>query len=507
MKSTVTARTSRPLLLASFGLFALVASSCGSSQRGAEDRCPTAREGLSSAQWDQWAGCAQTGVDVSPSDCRGAYVYAQAMSPLALEAATRCLLSSGESSDAGLVGETLQQVVTSDGRVESIARGLAPHYTNAKHGNAFAGALQQTGERALGFHIGKIEEPARTELIRTAFAWGLRTLAEASLPFISDPSVLARDAESLASSAEGRRNLTEVDRFALVATGRWGANEIITCKDGRHRACPDAGDVSHLRLLQHDRQSTRTSVGTSRVAEQLQSTITDPDISSIVLDWLADPSTPNNRAMMDSIRNGMASAETSMGFRMSTAQGANSLLCSPDGFEVARGIQTNASTTPTEPWLVFLNRCATQVWTFEEILRIYGHGRNINASPAVFEAMDARILESAENATCSQVKALADQVATWNTTRVPTMPVVYAELHRVLPSCQSTLKADVVRVARDTNAAPEARLASIAQLARSGDRSLCGSVSGIATTRRHDGRTVTLPGAVQAKADATAACR
>lgn len=507
MKLRSNRRIHSSLAVATIGLAALFASACGASQKAGREKCASPREGMSTQQWDQWAGCVNAGEVPVVDDCRGAFMFAQSMTPAALEAATRCTLSAKVATDGAVIGTALQSVVSSDGRVEAIARGLAPHYTNATFGSSFATQLQPNGERALGFHLGKIEEPARSEVIRTAFAWGLRTLAEASLPHISDPSILARDAESLARSAEGRRDLTEVDRFALVATGRWGATEIINCKEGVHRACPSGGDVSHLRLLQHDTTSTRTSAGSSRVLEQLRNTTTDPDISSILIDWVSAPNTPNGSQILDSLRAGMAATETSEAFRMSTAQGANATLCSTESFDHPRRIQTHATETPTAPWLVFLERCASNFWTFEDVLRVYAHGRNINASPRIYTILDAKITESAQGATCGQVKALATQVATWNTNRLDTTSAVYAELFRVLPSCRNDLRADLQRIARDSSAGAEARLAAIAELARSGDRSLCSSVSGISTTVTRDGQTITLRGATLRKEEARQLCR
>ena len=492
------------LTLALAGTFA---AGCGGTQHVASGACATPKEGMSASQWDQWAACVENRESKPVDDCRGAFVFAQSMTPAALEAATRCTLGASLASDGAVIGDALNRVQTNDGRVEAIARGLAPHYTNARYGSSLATSLNAGSERALGFHFGVIEEPARTELIRTAFGWGLRALAEASLPWITNPEILAEHAEVLGSSAGGRRDITDVDRFALVATGQWGAEQIIRCAEGRHRACPDNADASFLRLLQHDTRADHTTVGTSRVMEQLQRTQTDPEISALLLDWLAAPTTPNRDAMIRSLRNNVASHTAPIEMRTSIAQGANAALCDTEEFNRARGIQAAGSDAPTAPWLIFLERCAASVWTLEDLLRIYGHGRAIYASPAVLETMDARVVDATAGASCAQTKALADQVAQWHVDRIPTMPTVYAELHRLLPACQSVLQPEIARIAQDTAAAPEARFASIVELARSGDRAQCRQIARIPTTTTVEGDTIRLIGAEFRKEEATAACR
>lgn len=495
-------------LLTSLAFGALFASGCGAKQRTNGQNCASPREGMNATAWDQWAQCTEQSPASAPDNCRASLTYAQSMTPSALEAATRCILSAGVGADGLIIGTAIERVHTTDGRVQAIARGLAPHYRHSIHGQSFANGLRADGERAFSHHLGIIPDDTRNEVIRTAFAWGLRMVATAALPYIHDNELVADDAEAIAQAALGRSDITDLERFALVATGRWGAEEIINCGAGRHSACPDGGDLSHLRLLQHDTRRAPTSVSSARVTEQLHRAQTDPEISAILVDWLARPATPNGQALLTNIRDGMASTGPSLAFRTATAQGANAALCDTEQFNGARSIQRAAAPdAPTAPWLIFLTRCAGSIWTFEDILRIYAHGLDINATPEVRDIMDTRVRHEAEGATCDQVKALADRVNTWRADRIMTNAVVYGELYRVLPRCQATLRATVQTIARDSNAHPEARLAAIGALAEAGDRSQCGSVSSIRTTTVREGDTVRLRGAERRKEAVQRMCR
>ena len=462
--------------LLAVGFASLSLSACGAKQSGSGS-CPKIKEGISSGGWEQWAACANEGRIQDANVCRSALVYAQGMTPTAMEAATRCVLQAQSRDDGSLIGETLQRVATNRTSVAALARGLAPHYSHDVHGGRFASVVGESGERALGQQLEQIPAPTREELIRTAFAWGLRHLAQAGLGYIEDPSVYREEMETIARRAETSTSLSEVDRYTMVLTGRWGANQILDCHEGKNQACSDGPSAETLRLLEHDRSASRSSVAAARVTGALGTLAADNRSVEIVLDWLSDPSTPNSSSMLDSLRNSVASTSASSEFRRTVAEGANAALCDSRSFPRAAQYAVSSSRTPTNEWATFLSRCIDNFWRAEDFARVLATGYEINASEAQRAKIRSSLFSDLQSGTCGEVEALGTLVSTNHPARNAKEGIIWAEFSDLRRDCAAGFSGKLKQVAGNSEAHPEARLAAIAALAKNGDKSLCGQRS------------------------------
>lgn len=502
-------RAPRALLVSSFSLLAAAASlsACGGAQKGMTHGCPTVKDGASATSWDRWAACVDHGDLTNVDTCRSSMLYVQGMSVAALEASTRCVLSANARDDGRLVAEALNKVVTNDEKVAAIARGFAPNFRFDPHGSSFASVLSSHAEHALGRHLGAMPEATRNELIRTAFGWGLRDLAQASIPFISNPDMIRQQAETIANGAQGSRDLSPVERYALVVTGRWSANDIVACHEGQHRACRTASGENTLHLLAHDTTSRRTSIGASQVSGQLGKNGEDAETAGILLNWLAQPGTPNGEAILIGMRQGMADTRTDIHFRRSVALGANAALCSTEGFTDVSRYAVLISPTPTEPWSLFLDRCIDQFWTVEDLLRVAAHGGDIHANAGQRTAMDTKLKAELDAVDCSTLTQLGERVATWKTSRVPMNGIVWSELARLEPRCASSFSPKLKAVVSNSAAHPEARYAAIAALAANGDRSSCSQRTAVSAWDTERSGVPVGPATERRQREAQQACR
>lgn len=460
--------TASALLLASLTL-----SACGARQDGRG--CPSVKEGLSPGAWESWATCVDTGQIQDADTCRTAMTYAQSMTPNALEAATRCVLAADSAEDGGLVGDVLQRVANDEALVAGLARGLAPNYLHATHGGRFASAVGQAAERALGAQLGHIPEATRDELIRTAFAWGLRDLSDAGLPFIRDTEAWREELEGMAARAANARDLSLADQLSLVATGRWGANEVLDCLASTGRGCENTDVNQAAQLLQHDTRSSRNTVGTSRVVETLGNNDLSTESVTILLDWVSAPTTPNGEALLSSLRTSVAATGTSEAYRMRVAEGANAGLCASHAFPRVAHYALSSSRTPTDPWRVFIDRC-TEIWRAEDLARVLSVGVDSHINDTQRARIREKLASELAGGTCEQVNALGEAVMTVPTTHASKRGIVWAELYRARTDCGATLQAPLRATVDNAEAHPEARLRAIEALAASGDRQRCSAI-------------------------------
>lgn len=487
------------LLLASATL-----SACGARQGG--DACPSVKEGLSPGAWESWATCVEAGQVQGADTCRTAMTYAQGMTPAALAAGTRCVLAADSAEDGGLVGDVLQRIAGDEERVAGLARGLAPNYRHDTHGARFASSLGQAAERALAAQLGAIPEGTRDEIIRTAFAWGLRELSDAGLPFIRDTEAWSEELEGMAARAANARTLSVADQLSLVATGRWGANEVLDCLAGTGRGC-EATDVNQAaQLLQHDTRASRNAIGTSRVVDTLANDELSTQSVSILLDWVSAPTTPNGEALLRSLRTSIAATGTSEAYRMRVAEGANAQLCASRSFPQVAIYAMSSSPTPTAPWRVFIDRC-TDLWGAEDLARVLSVGVDSHISDAQRALLRQKLSTELAGGTCEQVAALGQTVIDTPTAHDAKRGIVWAELSRARTDCSAALQAPLRATADSTDAHPEARLRAIEALATSGDRQRC---SAIDRAQQWNAERTGVPvgnGVIPARDAARAACR
>lgn len=461
----------------SLGMLALILagsalSACGARQ-GGSGNCPKVKEGISAGAWEEWASCVDDGRIANPDVCRASLAYAQSMTPSAVESATRCVLKAQSRDDGSTIGEAIQRIASHPNLSAGFARGLAPHYSHDIHGGRFASSIGASGERALGQQLGQVPEATRNELLRTAFAWGLQDLAQAGLPYIQDPTLLQSEMETIAQRAQNSRNLSEVERFTLVTTGRWGANDILDCLEGKNRACPGGPTTETLQLLEHDRSPRRNSIAAARVTGTLADVASDNRSVQIVLDWIAAPTTPNSEALMSSLRTSVASTSASQAFRHKVADAANAELCSSTAFPSAAHYAVSSSRTPTPEWTLFLNRCIQNFWRAEDFARVLATGYEINATDLQRVEIRRRLAESLQEGSCQQVEALGAQVASANHARNGKEGIIWAELSALRSDCAASFRAPLQAVVSNAQAHPEARLAGIAALAKQNDKSVC----------------------------------
>lgn len=449
---------------------ALLFTACGAKQSG--HGCPTVKEGLSAGSWQNWAQCVDEGRIDDPDVCRSAMLYAQGMTPTALEAATRCALSAHNREDGSLVGNTLQRVATNDERSTALARGLAPHYTNATHGARLASALTNAGELALAKNLENIPAPTRDEVIRTAFAWGLNIISDASLPYIDASDEWADALQEMAQRAANARTLNAAERLSLVVTGQWDANNILDCAEGRVRGCENADVNEAAQLLRHDTRSPRNSVGASRVMGTLVHENINHASVELVLDWVSSPTTPNSQSLMASLRNSLASTTANAAFRMSLAEGANAELCNSVAFPQMASYAVSSSREPTEAWSVFIDRC-TSLWAAEDLARVLSVGAESNINDTQRQALRNKLQTELEAGTCEQVQALGERVMSVRTTHAAKRGIVWAELSNARQDCAQSLQPKLQQTAESADAHPEARLSAIVALAEQGQRQSC----------------------------------
>ena len=469
---------SRWALVLMLGVGALATTACGGRQSVDGGSCPRVREGMAPADQQRWATCVERNAPVATDSCREALGWSRGLTPVALEAAVRCVLSSGDRADGGAVASVFEGLAADRERAQAAARGLSPHFSAAVHGNTFAGTLSTTGERALGGALGVMEPAARDEVLDLALAQGLHTLVELGLPWLR-----ARDEapEAIAQYVQQLRDdqpLSEADRWALAASGRWTAEQIVACSERRVRGCTNWQGENPLALLPADRSTSRPATTTARVMDQIGTAGADAAAVSGILGWISQPGTANRDGMLHAMIGNMLSDGVDRQVRMNIARSATPELCATDQL-LARATRAGAESVSNGDgvWATFVRGCAERHWAANELLVAVSLG-SVLAVPAQLEQeLRARLAERAQGVECSALEALGELVVTTQSSRNPLTGRLWVELARASSGCADRFTAAIRGVAGTSGAHPEARLAAIAWLAQRGDRSRCGDIS------------------------------
>lgn len=458
---------------------ALVAlSACGGAQRGAEtSSCPTFRAELDEAAQARWAVCAEDGA-YPIEDCQRALSSARSLTPEAVESAQRCVLRDSERMNGQLAAEALNQLVADDARGEAAVMGLGPHFREETHAASFSSVISTPGQHLIADHLGALDDATQLALVRMAFSWGLDVLASRGVPFIEDREALADVLAPYARQLDPRAPADETQRFALVVSGEWGADDVLYCYEGRTHACQQWTGTSPLSLLPLT-TDRRTSSAVSRAAEQLSSAHDDPEAVAGVTQFLSQSQSPNGQRILQAMVRSIASPRVDEAYRRSLADATTAEMCSTEGLPLnaayaGTGAQDEAA---DEPWSLFIANCNTTWWRAEDRMRALALGSQLHIHSGVREAIARDLHSELEEASCAQQSELLQRLSDWRASMVPMSGLVATEFATRHTSCAEAHAAAVRRVARDDGAHPEARLPAITYLARNGDTSSCSLIT------------------------------
>lgn len=462
-----------------FALLALaaVATACGGAQRSGQGAtCPSYRAELDDAAQTRWAQCAEEGrYDVA--DCRRALSDVRSLTPDAVAAAQRCVLTLGERSDGQVAAETLNTLVADEQRGYSAVVGLDRAFSEERHAGSFSSVITRRGENLIADHLSALSPPTRLALVRTAFRWGLDDLASRGLHYIEDREALADVLAPYARQLDPRAPADETQRFALVVSGEWGADDVLYCYEGRTHACQQWTGTSPLSLLPLT-TDRRTSSAVGRAAEQLSTAHEDPEAVAGVTQFLSQPESPNGQRILEAMVRSIASPDVDEAYRRSLANATTAAMCSTENLPIhaARAGTGAADEAATEPWSVFIANCNRQWWQAEDRLRAIAMGGLLKVSSTVSADITASLHSELADTTCEQKAALIDRVRTWRPSLVPNAGQLLVEIAGAHPECAPDLRSEIRALATDSGAHPEARLRAIAYLAENGDPSLCSNI-------------------------------
>lgn len=459
-----------------------ILTACGGAQRGGQGTsCPDYRAELSDDAQTRWGQCAAEGA-YDAAQCRRALSDARSLAPDVIAAAQRCILTRGERSDGQIAAETLNTLVADEERGYSAVIGLDRAFSEEQHAGSFSSVITRRGENLIADHLGALSPETRLALVRTAFRWGLDDLASRGLPYIEDREALADVLAPYARQLDPRAPADETQRFALVVSGEWGADDVLYCYEGRTHACQQWTGTSPLSLLPLT-TDRRTSSAVGRAAEQLSTAHDDPESVAGVTQFLSQPESPNGQRILEAMVRSIASPDVDDAYRRSLANATTAAMCSTENLPIhaARAGTGASDEAATEPWSVFIANCNEHWWQAEDRLRALAMGDLLKISSIVRGDIAASLHSELAGASCAQKTALIDRVHTWRPTLVPNGGQILVEIADAHPECASSLRSEIRELATDSGAHPEARLRAITYLAENGDPSLCSSIERAST--------------------------
>ncbi len=502
------ARTFRTAALATASLaFSLAA--CGGRQSGGDgDDCRTVSARLAGDALADALVCAAATLPPAEAaeSCRTVTGFADRANAAAVGAAARCVLAAGERSDGAWLAELLSLVVDDADSVDAIVAAMAESFVPAEHGNSFAAALTRAAQQALGARLGDLPAELRASIVEVALGYSLEPLATLAAPWAreldpADPSVAL-----YADSVDDARNPTPMQGWALAASGRWSADDILDCADRDGRCAGWEGEPP-LTLLAVTAPADEITPAPDNGVRILRRGDASPAELDAVALWLGRGEYPHAADILPALLVLLTDGTAPEASRRAVAGAASPALCSPERLgDIATRVHFDdrvSAADASTPWSTFIAGCAEH-WDARGALTALGAIGWLEVPLAVIDAIRTRLADVAGGDCAALGAASSEAIALLG--EIPSRRNTVVEASRAGGGACSELDAQVRAVAASGIIHPAAVLsAGLLQVSR-GDRGGCDAL-GVAAGYR-DGNDPLAPGALAdaMRAQLEAAC-
>jgi len=467
---------------------------CGGAQ--SRDAIPTTCTGLDSTmasdRMERMVACyAQKDPQEVAAMCRDAAAYHASLSSEAIRVVTECTLAAQVRGDGAWLAGVLADVRDRPDALNGIVAAMDDHFDVRAHSNSFAAAIGRDAQTAVGERLEQMSEPLRRQMVSLGFAYNLDPLRDFALPHLreldpGDPAIAAY-AESL-NIRPGE--VGEEDRWVLVASGRWTADDVLQCFRGEQRGCEDWDGESPLDLLELTPDEMEINPGPNRALQMIErQDVSNDEISSIAR-WIGRTRFDTQDHAVGMLLMMLTDIDRDEAQRAAIARGATGSLCDmsrlPDYVHRVYGSARDQADNPQSPWALFVATCA-QEWGPFELFAALGFGSRFTVPESV--RSDLRdLLDAAtdDDRSCETLRRYADD-AYAHLEYHAARGLIYVEAARLGgESCDGTFRGRVAEIARDRAAHPDARLAAVAYALDMNDSSLCGEIEGSMNWREEE---------------------
>jgi hypothetical protein len=465
------------LLPALLGLMA-----CGGASSLSGGACPEPSARLQGAALEGAAACWSTATPTRSDACRQTALDAAA-SPTLAGTLARCVLTAADRLDGAWLAERMNAVHQRPEALRALVEAMPDAFVADLHANSWASSIGAGAQRAIGGLLPSLSEPARRLIVSLTFTWALSPLDEACQPWVRELPPDHPAVASLAEQAFQGDGFDETERFALAATGRWSARELVDCFERRQNGCSSWSGESPLALLELTAEEMDANPGPTNALRLLQSgSVGSRAEAGQITRWLTRTRFPQQELAATTLLQVATDGRVVEEVRMGVAEQAAGLMCTGQALAgTGPRMVTSEDLEPpaaTSPWPTLVNACLPSMGA-DDLVHAFTAGGALSIPDALRVRMREALAATPDAASCSEVAALASAAASWARGGQHAGSAVAEAALALNTSCGDTWRAPLRQVLNDSTQHSWTRINAGLALVRLGDRTPCNQVDAL----------------------------